>query len=169
MRRRNITSAYLLYITPKDNSYVDLGLPSGVQWATCNVGADNPWEFGINYGSSYLGTDTYVGEAQPYPTDATIQAIVGSNFRLPSPEEIEELCEYCSCQTYILNGVGGHLFTGPNGKSIFLPANQIPDIYSGRYWSNVKTHRLRTDLQYYGLSLLQSTPISGHYAVRPVC
>ena len=66
---------------------------------------------------------------------------------------------------YILNGVGGHLFTGPNGESIFLPANQIPDIYSGRYWSNVKTHRLRTDGEYCGLSLLYNTPIDGHYAV----
>ncbi len=26
--------------------YVDLGLPSGLLWATCNVGADNPWDCG---------------------------------------------------------------------------------------------------------------------------
>ena len=26
--------------------YVDLGLPSGTLWATCNVGADNPEDFG---------------------------------------------------------------------------------------------------------------------------
>jgi len=26
--------------------YVDLGLPSGTLWATCNVGANNPWEAG---------------------------------------------------------------------------------------------------------------------------
>ena len=26
--------------------YVDLGLPSGTMWATCNVGASNPWEYG---------------------------------------------------------------------------------------------------------------------------
>ena len=28
------------------HEYVDLGLPSGTLWATCNVGADNPWEPG---------------------------------------------------------------------------------------------------------------------------
>lgn len=26
--------------------YVDLGLPSGTLWATCNVGAKNPWDYG---------------------------------------------------------------------------------------------------------------------------
>lgn len=26
--------------------YVNLGLPSGTLWATCNVGADNPWDYG---------------------------------------------------------------------------------------------------------------------------
>lgn len=26
--------------------YVDLDLPSGTLWATCNVGANNPWEYG---------------------------------------------------------------------------------------------------------------------------
>ena len=29
-----------------DHEYVDLGLPSGALWATCNVGADSPEEFG---------------------------------------------------------------------------------------------------------------------------
>ncbi len=29
-----------------NHSYVDLGLPSGTLWATCNVGANNPWEYG---------------------------------------------------------------------------------------------------------------------------
>ena len=27
-------------------SWVDLGLPSGLKWATCNVGAENPWDYG---------------------------------------------------------------------------------------------------------------------------
>jgi len=34
-------------VTVQDNhEYVDLGLPSGTLWATCNVGADSPEEFG---------------------------------------------------------------------------------------------------------------------------
>ena len=33
---------------------VDLGLPSGIKWATCNVGATNPW----NYGNYYAWGET---------------------------------------------------------------------------------------------------------------
>ena len=28
------------------HEYVDLGLPSGLKWATCNVGANSPEEYG---------------------------------------------------------------------------------------------------------------------------
>lgn len=31
---------------PEDHEYVDLGLPSGTLWATCNVGANSPEEYG---------------------------------------------------------------------------------------------------------------------------
>ena len=31
------------------HEYVDLGLPSGTLWATCNVGADNPEDYGNYY------------------------------------------------------------------------------------------------------------------------
>ena len=29
-----------------NHDYVDLGLPSGTLWATCNVGAYNPYSYG---------------------------------------------------------------------------------------------------------------------------
>lgn len=31
------------------HEYVDLGLPSGLKWATCNVGANKPEDYGDNY------------------------------------------------------------------------------------------------------------------------
>ena len=33
----------------KDHEYVDLGLPSGTLWATCNVGANEPNEYGLYF------------------------------------------------------------------------------------------------------------------------
>ena len=33
-------------ICEEEHEYVDLGLPSGTLWATCNVGANSPEEFG---------------------------------------------------------------------------------------------------------------------------
>lgn len=32
-----------------DYAYVDLGLPSGLMWATCNIGAQNPYDFGDKF------------------------------------------------------------------------------------------------------------------------
>ena len=33
-------------IAQQKHEYVDLGLPSGTLWATTNVGAENPWDYG---------------------------------------------------------------------------------------------------------------------------
>ncbi len=35
--------------TINGHEWVDLGLPSGLKWATCNVGATNPWDYGDYY------------------------------------------------------------------------------------------------------------------------
>lgn len=42
--------------------YVDLGLPSGTLWATCNVGAENPWDYGdyFQWGSTTAVTSTSI-------------------------------------------------------------------------------------------------------------
>ncbi len=43
-----ITDTYTYYLCSKHNpyDYVDLGLPSGTLWATCNVGASSPEGYG---------------------------------------------------------------------------------------------------------------------------
>ena len=41
-----------------EHEYVDLGLPSGLKWATCNIGASNPEEYGWYF--SWAGTMGYV-------------------------------------------------------------------------------------------------------------
>lgn len=46
------------------HDYVDLGLPSGLKWATCNVGATNPEDFG-----DYFAW----GETEPYYTEGHAQ------------------------------------------------------------------------------------------------
>lgn len=40
------------------HQFVDLGLPSGTLWATCNVGADYPWEYGNYYAWGETKTKT---------------------------------------------------------------------------------------------------------------
>ena len=49
---------------PNGHEYVDLGLPSGLKWATCNVGATSPEDYG-----DYFAW----GETEPYYTEGHAQ------------------------------------------------------------------------------------------------
>ena len=107
---------------PEDFEYVDLGL--SVKWATMNVGADSPEGYG-----------------DFYDYDRAVNKF-GNN--LPTKEQLQELEDKCTWEWTIRNEVNGWEVTGPNGKSIFLPAagrrNCFGDVYGvgtdGNYWSS---------------------------------
>ena len=49
MKKKRILTALLLMVTgvqSQSHEWVDLGLPSGTLWATCNIGATSPEEYG---------------------------------------------------------------------------------------------------------------------------
>ena len=127
--------------TTHDAGYaVDLGLPSGVKWANCNVGASSPEGFGGYYAwgetfekESYTITDyTYYKSSKQEWVDigtnisGTRYDVAcqkwGGDWRMPTKEEIEELIDECSWQWTSINKVNGYRITGPNGNSIFIPA-----------------------------------------------
>ena len=57
---RNISSSTLsVMMDSQHHEYVDLGLPSGTLWATCNVGADNPWEYGDYFAWGEISPKSY--------------------------------------------------------------------------------------------------------------
>ena len=106
---------------------IDLGL--SVKWASCNVGAQSPEEFG-----DYLQWDG---------SDLAHSALGGKWF-MPTLEEGQELIDKCTWEWCELNGVTGYKVTGPNGNSIFLPAtgwkhSDFSDDVSvgieGNYWT----------------------------------
>ena len=78
-----------------DHDYVDLGLPSGLLWATCNVGAARP----ENYGDYFAW-----GETQPKETYSwtTYQYSNGSS---------NTLTKYCDNSSYGYNGFTDDLTT----------------------------------------------------------
>ena len=78
-----------------DYEYVDLGLPSGLLWATCNVGADSPEDYG-----DYFAW----GETQPKDTYnwSTYQYCMGN---------YNTLTKYCSNPSYGYNGFTDNLTT----------------------------------------------------------
>ena len=75
--------------------------------------------------------------------DDAATAILGSNWRMPTYDEVIELRDYCEHVFTTQNGVAGTLVTGPNNQSIFIPAaagryynNEILSEGTGSYWSS---------------------------------
>ena len=124
------------------HGYVDLGL--SVKWATCNVGASTPTEYGGYYAwgetrtksdyswSTYFDTNdggsTFFKYALNKKTtldfsDDAAHANWGGSWRMPTRAEQDELREKCSWTWTTLNGVKGYKVSSKrNSNSIFLPA-----------------------------------------------
>lgn len=112
--------------------YVDLGLPSGVKWATCNVGAETPEGYGDYFSHGEIETKLSYYESSyhgycfidylPLSRDAA-NYNWGGKWRIPTTEEQKELLENCTWEWVTKNGVNGSLGTSKiNGNTIFLPA-----------------------------------------------
>ena len=135
---------------PDEHEYVDLGLPSGLLWATCNVGAETPEEYGdyfawgettpkdnyswgtYQYGdgstiTKYTGSD---GLTTLLPEDDAATANWGNDWRMPTHDEWVELYQNTTMTWTQQNGVNGRLFTADNGNSLFLPAAGYRDLSS---------------------------------------
>ena len=115
----------------RNHEYVDLGLPSGTMWATCNVGASRPEDCGNYYawGETWPkevyhdSTYTYHEDAftlQPNRDAATVNW--GPGWRMPTKDDYLELMSNCAWRWTTINGVEGYVVRGLNGNSIFLPA-----------------------------------------------
>lgn len=125
------------------HEYVDLGLPSGLKWATCNVGANKPEEYGdyfawgehtpkLEYSEKtykyitrgFLGIKSYIslGDISGKPQYDVARFNWGGSWRLPTKKELEELKKNCTWTWTTQGGNKGYKVTGPNGNSIFLPA-----------------------------------------------
>ncbi len=89
------------------HDYVDLGLPSGKLWATCNLGATSPSGYG-----TYIAMNS---------TDQ-VKSSWGNYWATPTRTEYNELINNCTWTWETMNGVNGYKVTGSNGNSIFLPA-----------------------------------------------
>ena len=116
------------------HEYVDLGLPSGTKWATCNVGATKPHQLGNYYswGHTFISdhyvsyscetTDKLISNISGIAYYDVAREIWGGKWRIPTKKEMEELGKKCNWEWTEQNGQYGAKITGPNGNSIFLPA-----------------------------------------------
>ncbi|MCQ2227286.1 MAG: fimbrillin family protein [Bacteroidales bacterium] len=139
------------------HEWVDLGL--SVKWATMNVGATAPQEYGsyIAWGETETTTkssydwDTYKFKAEFIgdnkttldKADDAAAANWGGDWVMPSPDDFDELQQHCTYEWTKQNRMDGYKFTGSNGNSIFLPAAGSRDNGGlsgegsyGYYWSS---------------------------------
>lgn len=129
-------------VSDKAPEMIDLGLTSGVKWASCNLGASSPGSRGAflcwgemfekpythvyNYTlwNPYGGTADDPGEY--FDTGANIcgteydcaTQILGDGWRMPTKDELQELIDECTWEFTS----SGAIVTGPNGNTITIPA-----------------------------------------------
>ncbi len=125
------------------HGYVDLGLPSGTKWGTCNLGSlepndcgnyyawgeiavkdsyneQNSFTFGINY-TNLEEKNIISAEGLLTPRNDAARLLWGNPWRMPTKYNYDELIENCKWEAVILNTQRGWRVQGKNGKSIFFP------------------------------------------------
>ena len=172
-------------VVADNHEYVDLGLPSGTLWATCNVGASKPEEYGdyfawgeiepkktYEYENYKWGTkegnvtkyctNSYWGvvdnKLELLPEDDAATANWGSNWCMPSKDQFDELknSDYTTIEKTTLNGVDGVKVTSKkNGKTLFFPE-------AGEYWYGKCSHN---DMGTYWTRSVEETGSTAAYVV----
>ena len=197
-----------------ENGYewVDLGLPSGIKWASCNVGAEKPEDYGNYYAwgevlpkedyswitykyanGDYNKLTKYCNDASKgdngftdnkttlEPEDDAAHVNWGSNWRMPTDAEWQELQDNCTWTWTTQNGINGYQVTSQkNSNSIFLPAAgyrndaSLYDVgYYGGYWSSSldEGYPFVVRYLYFFSDYVDMDSRDRHYglSVRPVC
>ena len=141
---------------------VDLGLPSGLKWASMNIGADSPEGYGsyfswgeiapkAEYQEDHYFDPEYVkysldGALSLEASDDAARAALSGDWRLPTLAEWEELRRCCIWKWESYGGRSGYRVTSKaegNDNSIFIPAaGRVKDTDPveagsvGNYWTS---------------------------------
>lgn len=165
---------------PADVQAVDLGLPSGIKWASCNVGAEKPEDYGnyyawgevlpkedyswatykyangaldklTKYCSSYGDNGFTDNKTTLEPEDDAACVNWGGSWRIPTLAEWLELYEQCTWTWITQNGINGYQVTSKtNSNSIFLPA--------AGYRDDTSLYNVGNDGYYCSSSLFEDVP-----------
>lgn len=137
--------------------YVDLGLPSGTLWATCNLGADNLEDAGNYYAWGQIYD--WVQTQEKGTEDTDIQGTKydaahvnwGGDWVIPSYEQILELIDNCNItfvDTYFVltSKINEATLIFPNTHGYYLDATSLQNLgmkNSGFIWSSTGDYNLQ--------------------------
>lgn len=147
---------------PKETmEYVDLGLPSKIMWAKCDLGETSPEKYGDRYSwgetwtkwnSNYYYFDDIVeGQYTKYDSrdkryflekeDDVAYLRLGEGWRTPTWNEVQELYDNCTVTASTLNGWPGVMFISKiNNNYIFFGYNTI-GVKESRRWTSAVVER----------------------------
>ena len=140
--------------------FIDLGLPSGLKWAKCNVGAKTETDYGycFQWGSTTSSTvsectwanapfnggssnynETYFNSVKDTVCPNGILAkeydaasqIMGGEWRMPTQTEYQELLDYTNHEWTTINGVKGRKFASKTDESKYIFIPAAGCYYSG--------------------------------------
>ena len=166
-------------MTENGFEYIDLGLASGTMWATCNVGADKPEDYGLlfqfgrvdgyKYGdknNKFVEDDLTTTSGKVYKEtdvldldDDAAHVNMGGVWRMPTICQLKELYNNTTYKVEIINGVKGMLFiSNINSKRLFVP-------FAG-YWYNGSFAAVGSSARVWSS---QVHAYNAHYAYRLSC
>ena len=142
---------------PKETmEYVDLGLPSGIKWAKCDLGETSPEKYGDEYAwgetwtkwsnDYYYFTDIVKGQFTKYDSrdkryflekeDDVAYLRLGEGWRYPTWNEVQELYDNCTVTESTLNGWPGVMFVSKNNNNYIFFGYWKKSSRGSRRWSS---------------------------------
>lgn len=142
---------------PKETmEYVDLGLPSGIKWAKCDLGETSPEKYGDKYSwgetwtkttsDYYYFTDIVEGQYTKYDSrdkrfflekeDDAAYLRLGEGWRTPTWNEMQELIDNCTVTESTLNGWPGVMFVSKINNNYIFFGYSSKVSFGGRRWTS---------------------------------
>lgn len=142
---------------PKETmEYVDLGLPSKIMWAKCDLGETSPEKFGGRYSwgetwtktttDYYYFTDIVEGQYTKYDSrdkrfflekeDDAAYLRLGEGWRYPTWNEMQELIDNCTVTESTLNGWPGVMFVSKINNNYIFFAYWRKDVAVSSRWTS---------------------------------
>lgn len=142
---------------PKETmEYVDLGLPSKIKWAKCDLGGTSPEKYGDSYAwgetwtktmdNYYYFADIVAGQYTKYDSrdkryflekeDDVAYLRLGEGWRIPTWNEMQELIDNCTVTESTLNGWPGVMFVSKINNNYIFFGYYMKSSSGGYRWSS---------------------------------